>query len=1015
MKTIQRSFVVLALVLLAAVPAFAQTTAQLTGTVTSEGSPLPGVTVTIASPAMQGTRTAVTGEAGGYSFGALPPGDYTVTFELTGMERVTKKARLQLSQTARADADLRVSSVSEAITVTASAPSVLETPQVATNLTLSEVEQLPVARNQVATALLAPGVTGNTLSANQFQISGSPGYDNLVMVNGVVVTENIRSQARPLYVEDAIQETTILTGSISAEYGRFTGGVVNTITKSGGNQFSGSIRDSLTNPTWVSQTPANETRLDKTNNIYEGTLGGFVLRDRLWFFGSGRMAKTDAARQTISIPAATGISPASPQLSYNLSTDEKRYEVKLTGQLSPKHNLVGSYFWIDSVTEGSAFQNEIYDLASLTGRSDPESLLSMHYNGVLTTNLLVEAQYSKREQAFENNGSKFTDVVQGTLVLDRANNNARFNSPTFCGVCDTETRNNNEYIIKANYFLNTQSLGSHNIVGGLDRFEEQRYANNFQSGSSFRVFVNSVRWNNGTIYPVVTPTSAAGGNTYIRWTPIFVGANESNLRTDSVFINDKWDFSSHWSFNIGARFDKNHAVDGNGNVASDDKKLSPRLGIFYDVKGDGRHRISASYADYVSHVVEGIASSNASAGQPGTIDFAYKGPSFNVTSLDTPLPEVLRQIFEYFNSQQGGTSNTSATNLRGSGVRAVPGFSAYFEGPIVSPSVRELSVGYGMQIATNGFAKIDLISRDWSDFYVSNRTTQTRKATTPLGIPVDLSLITNSDNITREYRGVQLQARWTPRRLQTGFNYTWSTLKGNDEGETANSGPVANIDPEQRYPEFYNHEHYLPMGWVRGDQRHKLRAWLGYDVPVPDVVGRVNISVLQSFDSGLPYSALGTITNNWAGAPTAASLGYNSLTNGQYYFSDRGEFRTDDIHSTSLAVRYNRRIAGGVEFFAQGDLLNVFNGDGVADVTRVGTGVNTAANAAGSLLPFNPRVDTPIQCPTFTAAGATIPVTQCQTVAPGSHYQLAANFGLPLNNLAYQTPRTYRFSLGLRF
>ncbi|HEX8155045.1 MAG TPA: carboxypeptidase regulatory-like domain-containing protein, partial [Thermoanaerobaculia bacterium] len=215
-----------ALVVLFAASAFAQLTAQLTGTVTTAGTPVPGVTVTVSSPALQGTRTTVTGEAGGYQFSALPPGDYTVQFELSGMNTVSRAARLQLSTTARVDAELQPASVSDAITVTAAAPSVLETPQVATNLTLSEVDMLPVARNQVATAQLAAGVTGNTLSANQFQISGSPGYDNLVMVNGVVVTENIRSQSRPLYVEDAIQETTVLTGSISAEYGRFTGGVV---------------------------------------------------------------------------------------------------------------------------------------------------------------------------------------------------------------------------------------------------------------------------------------------------------------------------------------------------------------------------------------------------------------------------------------------------------------------------------------------------------------------------------------------------------------------------------------------------------------------------------------------------------------------------------------------------------------------------------------------------------------------------------------------------------------------
>src|SRR6266545_391891 len=231
----KRYIALAALLLLVSTSAFAQTTASLTGTVTTDNTPLPGVTVTISSPQMQGTRTAVTGDAGGYSFGAIPPGDYTVRFELQGMQTVTRRVMVGVGQSGRADADLKVAAMAEAITVTAAAPSVLETPQVSQNLSAKLIDDLPVLRDVVTTAALAPGVNTNTFSSSQLSISGSPGYDNLIMVNGVAITESVRSQALNLYIEDAIQETTVLTGAISAEYGRFTGGVVNSITKSGGN------------------------------------------------------------------------------------------------------------------------------------------------------------------------------------------------------------------------------------------------------------------------------------------------------------------------------------------------------------------------------------------------------------------------------------------------------------------------------------------------------------------------------------------------------------------------------------------------------------------------------------------------------------------------------------------------------------------------------------------------------------------------------------------------------------
>src|SRR2546423_6203006 len=114
-----------AALLLVGVSAFAQTTATLTGTVTSDKAPLPGATVSISSPALQGTRTAMTGPNGDYNFAALPPGNYTVTFELAGLQTVKRNAEVRLAQFARADADMKRSKVLKSITATATVPPVL--------------------------------------------------------------------------------------------------------------------------------------------------------------------------------------------------------------------------------------------------------------------------------------------------------------------------------------------------------------------------------------------------------------------------------------------------------------------------------------------------------------------------------------------------------------------------------------------------------------------------------------------------------------------------------------------------------------------------------------------------------------------------------------------------------------------------------------------------------------------------------------------------------------------------
>src|SRR5437667_1507387 len=279
MKVFQR-FLVLLAVMLVAVGAFAQTTSNLTGKVTLDGNPLPGATISISSPNLLGSRTTTSDVNGNYNFGGIPAGDYTVKVDMESMQSVTKTVHIGLGQTGRADATMKLSAVAESITVTASAPAVLETTEIQANVPEKLVEDLPMGRRLQDAALLTPGVNNNGPNGGtSITISGAPAYDSVFMVNGAVINENLRGQAHNLFIEDAIQETTVLTGGISAEYGRFTGGVVSAITKSGGNEFHGSLRDSLTSDKWTAINSKfydiagtrPDPRLSKVNPVYEGT------------------------------------------------------------------------------------------------------------------------------------------------------------------------------------------------------------------------------------------------------------------------------------------------------------------------------------------------------------------------------------------------------------------------------------------------------------------------------------------------------------------------------------------------------------------------------------------------------------------------------------------------------------------------------------------------------------------------------------------------------------------------
>ena len=998
MKVRTRLITLLSLVVLVAVPAFAQTTTNLRGTVTSGGSPLPGATITATSPNLQGARTTVSGANGDYNLAGLPPGDYTVKFELSGLATVTKKERLAVAQDAVINADLKVSSVTEAITVTASAPAVLETPGGTSNVTTKELDKLPIARTVLGAVSLSPGVSTNGING-AFAISGAPSYDNVYLVNGTVVNEELRGAPDNLFIEDAIQETTTMPFGVSAEYGRFTGGVVSTITKSGGNEFSASVRDNLSNAKWTAKTPIETIdHTDKLNNVYEETLGGYILRDRLWFFGAGRQAKTTTQRFT-----------SITNIPYDFGRDEKRVEAKLTGAIGSKHNVNASYLDIKDQRINDR-QFNIMDLSSTFNRELPNSLLAAQWNGIFGTNLLTTVSYARKKFAFVGSGSPFTDLINGTLMVDNVNV-TRFWTSTFCGTCGDEERNNFDWSAKANYFLSTSSLGSHSLVAGTDRFSETRLANNHQSGSDFRVILNTqARIVNGIPYPVFDTTST------IQWNPIFNLAHGTHMVVKSAFVNDKWDLNNHFTFNIGARFDKNNGRDDDGHVVSDDSAFSPRLGVLFDIRGDGKHRVQANFSRYVSKVADGnVGGSANSAGNPSAFQWRYNGPVVNAASVSNDqlltTDKALAILWNWFQSV-GGTNNFTPTSAGGPFLSAsVSGLSTLFPEPIVSPSVDEITLGYSIQINPNAFARVDLVKRDWHNFYAAEELVTNPHSVDQFGNKGDIDFTVNDDtNIKRYYRGVDVQGQWRKGRLMTGGSYTFSKLRGNDLGETNANATIRNIPSSRYYPEYFNYAQRLPIGWLPEDTRHRLKAYAAYDFGFGRF-GTFTPALLQTMESGIPYSALGSIDatgrNNFPYVGIPVNPGYTLSNAGfthNYYFGERGGYRTPYLRRTDLNLGWDVPVAR-LTLYARGQVTNVFNQDAVLTPN---TSVLTRRNGAGTgLLAFNPFTDTPIECP----QGAT--AATCTGLK--ANWQKGPQFGQPTSADSYQAARTYSVSFGARF
>jgi len=288
----------LVLTLLAATLSAQTTTGRIDGRVADEsGATIPKVKVSLANEDTGVSRETVTNDTGDYSFLEVPVGTYTLTFDLAGFQRnVRKGVPLQLNQVLTLNTILKVGSASEVIDVSSEAP-LVDTTSTQLGAVVGEgaVSNLPLnARDTYQLLQLQPGVqgiggtdlvvgsnqagavsvNGGRGRANNFSVNGGDGND--LFVNGPAI------QPSP----DSIQEFRVLTNTFDAEYGRNSGAVINVVTKSGTNQVHGNVYEFLRNKALNAKAYLDPFKADNKQNVFGGTFGGPIKKDRTFFFGS---------------------------------------------------------------------------------------------------------------------------------------------------------------------------------------------------------------------------------------------------------------------------------------------------------------------------------------------------------------------------------------------------------------------------------------------------------------------------------------------------------------------------------------------------------------------------------------------------------------------------------------------------------------------------------------------------------------------------------------------------------
>jgi hypothetical protein len=615
---------VLALTAWAAAPAALSAQEATTGTIggrvfDAQGLAIPGATVTVSGS--QGTKTAVSDAEGNFLVPFLVPGTYDVRVELQGFRPATvQNVRVQLGQRSILPSlTLRVGALTEQVEVVATQPTVdITTAATGASLDSEFLAALPVQRQVSDAVYLAPGVTtsGDVGQANP-SISGASGLENQYIIDGVNISNPGYGGIGSYSIVfgslgtgvpfDFVDEIQVKTAGYEAEFGQATGGIVQAVTKSGGNRFTGSgfvywqpeplqgdFRQTVL-PNLTRQPEAVNTTETMFSDV-GATFSGPIWRDRLFFFGAiDRQWNNNTLIAPIGVPLRDELGEVTRE------RQATAYSGKVTWQPRAAHRLDFSVFGDPSHgdpgpqrrsaltrTDSTAFSEIDFGGHNQTGR----------YEGVLGSNWLVTASVSHASNSIEER-----PLSNEYSILDATGpTNVRRGGFGFYEVGNDGS--NRQYQAKTTYLWQ-----DHEFRGGF-LFEDISYDNIINRTGPTFVLPNGVRTVTGADITVL-PDPTFG--------QIFrvTRANTTNVRATtqhywSLFAQDTWTIGDRLTLKPGVRYEQQTLV-GNLEDFTWDGNWAPRLGVTWDPLGDGRGKVYGNWGRYFAKVPNDLAARALSA------------------------------------------------------------------------------------------------------------------------------------------------------------------------------------------------------------------------------------------------------------------------------------------------------------------------------------------------------------------------------------------------------------------
>ncbi len=790
--------------LLATLPASAQPTGRLAGQILDDGgTTLPGVIITVDSASLMGTRTTQTDDEGSFSFPALPPGVYHVLAELDGfIPQENDSIEVRLGRTTEIQFTLVYGEFADEVMVVGETP-VIDPEQVSTSQTFqqeylqkSSVSSLNRGYQNVLGQ--AAGVTTTTAGGSNPNVYGSTFGENAFYIDGIDSTDPVTATFGINLNFDTIQEINFELGGFEAEYGRATGGVVDVITKSGGNEFHGTFdwryrdQDFATNGDFFDKND-NKTKFSEPS----ATLGGPIVRDKVWFFGAADLV--DSKRTPTEAPTTRDFQ------GLNLMG-------KVTWQVAPQWSMVGR--WLDENADiDNANSGQLVAAEATRLQEQPSSISSVEAFGVPTSRTqfsvalaAVRSELNSFPQSrdFDTPGH-LDEFGDGTQTVNYTN--AQFSK-----------RDRDELKSSFGWFLDDFG-GDHEFKVGFEYadlfFKEDNYTvSGFRYGDAF-------------------------GDPFAYWFEPRPDPAQYDGQLLTGYLQDTWRVNPKLTVKAGLRYDTTAFDNDAGSEIATLDKLQPRFGVAYDLQGDGKTILKGSWGRFMHPNALTLPSFTRTNDLPG---FAYL--SCSAFGFDRQSCEA---IFGGELTAGGVTVSTFIDDPEGfdpNGWLLVSGNIFSSEPSVVADGLSatyadEIILGVEREIMRRTSIGLTYVDKETNDIFEDTCEGNIGNPSPDAGC--DFYVMDNLPELRRDYTGwiLDFESRYTD-WLHLLASYTYSESKGSVE-YNQNAGTDFDF-----FPDHYQNRY----GYLSDHAQHRIKVNGYIDLPLG-----FNLGIDAYWDSAYRYEA----------------------------------------------------------------------------------------------------------------------------------------------------------------